>query len=226
LYGAQHHICNVTIARESKEHLLSSSVPNQVPEPLARVADFMSTFDGIWYVCGGWAVDAWLGRQTRDHDDVDIAVFQDGLDVVLAHFGGWQLNAHDSLTLDSVEQWDGRPLRLPAHIHARLGGSNLDIQVNERSGNDWLLSREPRIVLDLRRCAAKSVWGLATLVPEVILFFKATAYFGIEGPWGRPHDAADFLGLLPVLGTKQREWLRAAISLAQLGHPWLSQLSP
>jgi Aminoglycoside-2''-adenylyltransferase len=205
---------------------LSFSVPNQVPEPLARVADLMSTFDGIWYVCGGWAVDAWLGRQTRDHDDVDIVVFQDDLDALLAHLAGWQLNAHDSLTPDSVEQWDGRRLHLPAHIHARLGGSNLDIQVNERSGNDWLLSREPRIALDLRRSAAKSAWGLPTLFPEVILFFKATAYFGIEGLWGRPPDAADFLGLLPVLGTKQRGWLRDAISLAQPGHPWLSQLSP
>jgi hypothetical protein len=226
LYGARRHIWNVTIARESKEHLLSFSVPNQVPEPLARVADLMSTFDGIWYVCGGWAVDAWLGRQTRDHDDVDIAVFQNDLNILRDHLAGWQLNAHDSLTPDSVEQWDGRPLRLPAHIHARLGGSNLDIQVNERSGNDWLLSREPRIVLDLSRCAAKPAWGLPTLVPEVILFFKATAYFGIEGLWGRPHDAADFLGLLHVLSTKHRGWLRDAISLAQPGHPWLSQLSP
>jgi hypothetical protein len=205
---------------------LSSSVPNHVPEPLARVADLMSTFGGIWSLCGGWAVDAWLGHQTRDHRDVDIAVFQDDLNVLLYHLAGWQLIAHDVIDPDSTEPWHGRPLYLPAHVHARLGGSNLDIQVNERSGNDWLLSREPRIVLDLSRCAAKPAWGLPTLVPEVILFFKATAYFGIEGLWGRPHDAADFLGLLPVLGTKQREWLRAAISLAQPGHPWLSQLSP
>ena len=48
-----------------------------VPEPLARVAALMSTFRPRWSLCGGWAVDAWLGRQTRDHADIDIAVFRD-----------------------------------------------------------------------------------------------------------------------------------------------------
>ena len=46
-----------------------------VPETLARVADLMSAFRPKWSLCGGWAADAWLGRQTRDHADIDIAVF-------------------------------------------------------------------------------------------------------------------------------------------------------
>jgi Aminoglycoside-2''-adenylyltransferase len=217
---------NVAVARESKEHLLSSSVSNHVPEPLARVADLMSTFGGMWSLCGGWAVDAWLGRQTRDHKDIDIAVFQHDLNVLLDHLAGWQLIAHDMIDPDSTEQWDGRRLFLPAHIHARHEGADLDFQVNERSGEDWLLSREPRIGLDLRRCAAKSVWRLPTLVPEVILFYKATAYFGIEGLWKRPHDDADFVALLPILSEWQRAWLQKAIAGVLPEHPWQAQLSP
>jgi hypothetical protein len=205
---------------------LPASASNHFPEPLDRVADLMSAFGGMWFLCGGWAVDAWLGRQTRDHKDVDIAVFQDDLAVLLHHFAGWQLVAHDSIEPDSTEQWDGRRLYLPAHVHARHQGAEIDFQINERSDDEWMLMRAPSVVLPLRRCVRRSRWGLATATPEVILFYKATAYFGVEGLWKRPHDDADFLGLLPVLSAKQRGWLRDAITLVQPGHPWLAQLSP
>ena len=203
-----------------------------VPEPLARVAGLMSTFPPRWSLCGGWAVDAWLGRQTRDHADVDITVFQDDLSAFFDHLAGWQLIAHDpNVAGNTSEPWDGRRLDLPAHIHARSpdarrrlpdrldapaqAGFGLDIQVNERSGRDWVLSRQPRITMPLRRCARQSTWGLPTMVPEALLFYKASEL--------RRRDKLDFLALLPHLTDEQRAWLRNAISL--VGHPWLTQLS-
>ena len=198
---------------------------NHVPEPVARVAALMSAFPPKWSLSGGWAVDAWLGRQTRDHVDVDIAVFQDDQRAIFDHLAGWQLIAHDpQVAGDSAEPWDGRRLVLPAHIHARSPdarrrlpdrldapaqvGFSLDIQLNERSSVDWVFSREPRITVPLRRCVRQSGWGLPTLAPEVILFYKA------KEP--RSHDEFDFLALLPHLTEKQRHWLREAISLV---HP-------
>jgi hypothetical protein len=186
----------------------------------------MSTFGGMWSLCGGWAVDGWLGRRTRDHKDVDIAVFQDDLNVLLDHLAGWQLIAHDVIDPDSSEQWHGRRVYLPAHLHARYQGAELDFQVNERSGNDWVLTLEPRMVLPVSQCVLRSGWRLPTAAPEVILFYKATAYFGVEGLWKRPHDDADFLALLPMLSAERRAWLRKAITLLQPEHPWLAQLSP
>jgi hypothetical protein len=193
----------------------------------------MSTFRPRWSLCGGWAVDAWLGRQTRDHPDVDIAVFQDDQRALLDHLAGWQLIAHDPQVADDTsEPWDGRHLDLPAHIHGRPPGArgrlpdrldaptqsgfSLDIQLNERSDRDWVFSRAPRITMPLRRCVHQSAWGLPALVPEVILFYKASEL--------RRRDKLDFLALLPHLTDEQRDWLRNAISL--VGHPWLARLSP
>lgn len=212
-----------------------------IPEPVARVADLMSTFRPMWSLCGGWAIDAWLGRQTRDHPDVDIAVFQDDQRALFDHLAGWQLIAHDpNVAGDTSEPWNGRRLDLPAHIHARpedarrlpdrlqapaQQGFGLDIQLDERSGDDWIFRREPRIRLPLRNCVLPSSWRLPTVVPEVLIFYKATAYGIEEMTDRRRQDDPDFLALLPHLAEEQRDWLREAISLIHRGHPWLPQLS-
>ena len=155
-----------------------------------------------WSLCGGWAVDAWLGRQTRDHPDLDIAVFQDDQQAIFDHLSGWQLIAHDpQVAGDTSQPWDGRRLDLPAHIHARShDGFNLEVILSERSRRDWVFSREPRITMPLRRTAQQSAWGLPAVVPEVILFYKATAYFAVEELKDRRRqDEPDFLALLPHL---------------------------
>ena len=200
-----------------------------VPEPVARVVDTMSTFVAEWFLCGGWAVDAWIGRQTRDHADLDIAVFHDDQRAIFDHLAGWQLIGHDDqVDDDSTEPWDGRRLELPAHIHARSqDGSELEVVLNDRSGDDWIFSREPHISLPLPRCTQLSAWGLPAVGPEVILFYKAHPPVWRDDPPSelRPHDELDFLGLLPELSEKQRGWLREAISLVRPGHSWLSRLS-
>jgi hypothetical protein len=198
-----------------------------VPGPVARVADLMSTFHPVWFLCGGWAIEAWSGHRTHDHTDVDIAVFQEDQRAVFEHLGGWQLIGHDDHVADSTEPWDGRRLDLPAHIHARSqDGFSLEVLLNERSSRDWILNREPRITMPLPRCAQLSAWSLPTVVPEILLFYKATAYFGDEEMMNRrPHDELDFVALLPNLSEERCAWLRHAISLVQPGHPWLPHIS-
>lgn len=41
-----------------------------------RVCEALAPFDGLWAFVGGWAVDLTLGRQTRLHSDVDIAIMR------------------------------------------------------------------------------------------------------------------------------------------------------
>jgi hypothetical protein len=216
-------------------------------QPYARIAGLMATFRPTWFVCGGWAVDAWLGRQTRDHGDVDIVVFHDDQRALFEHFSGWHLIAHTAFeATPSTDQWDGRPLRASDHIHARPGGEanralleawvtspgtqpaddlNLELVLNERVGDDWLMSREPRVSLPVGRAVGPCPAGPPAAVPEVLMFYKATAYPGVEG-YPREKDRDDFLALAPLLDSVRLDWLRGAIGAMEPAHPWLSLLGP
>lgn len=205
---------------------------NRVPEPVI-IVDVMSTYRGRWALCGGWAVDAWLGRQTREHGDVDIAVFQEDLDELFDHLRGWQLIAHDpNVPGDTSEPWNGRHLDLPAHIHGRLAspseslpeslqspamqGFALDIQIDQRVGGQWIFSREPYVSAPLADCIRLSLWTVPTLAPVVLLFYKAGG--------NAPNSEADFRALLPKLAPDERCWLRDALALVHQDHHWLGKL--
>lgn len=148
-----------------------------VPEAVAYVRDLLAGFGPAWYLCGGWAADAWLGRQSRDHGDVDIAVFHPDQRAIFDHLAGWALVGHDpNVADDTTEPWNGRLLDPPAHVHVPKLGSVLatsttvthtafefEFLLVERSGQDWVLNREPRLTVPLDRCVRRSPWGLPTL---------------------------------------------------------------
>lgn len=186
-----------------------------LPEALAYVRGLLRGLDAPWFLCGGWAIDAWLGGQTRYHSDVDITVFHHDQRAVFEHLPGWALVAHDPhVPDDTTQQWDGRVLDPPAHIHVPTLASPLstsaalthsafefEVMLVERTGRERIHHPGP--------------WGLPTVAPEVVLAYKA------EYPTPRPHDDEDFQALLPTLDDAQRTWLRGALSE---GHPWLARL--
>ena len=196
---------------------------NAVPEPLRRVADVFATFEPDWYLCGGWAADAWLGRTTREHRDVDVVVFAEDRRAIFEQLAGWSLVAHERDDDEHEDAWDGRPVALGTHVHARPeDGFELELFLDERSEGMWVLRRVPRITRPLSEAVAWSPWGLPTAAPEVVCFLKATAYHdGPTSPPAREVDEADFLALEPTLTTERRDWLRSAIAAVDPSHRWL-----
>jgi len=216
-----------------------------IPEPVARIGELMSTFSGEWCFAGGWAVDAWLGQKTREHGDIDVVVFHEDQRALFDHLEPtWHLIAHDpNVPGATTEPWNGRHVDLPAHIHCRPKAGdreeldrwirkleqprddwNLEVMINERAGREWVVNDEPHISLPIERCWQVSPWGFPTALPELLMFYKATAYIGMEGMKPRKRDQADVRALLPTLNSKQRKWLSEAVSLLPR-HDWVAELN-
>jgi hypothetical protein len=201
---------------------------------VTRVAELMSSYPRPWALCGGWALDASLGRITRDHGDVDLSVFDAHHEQLFEHLTGWQLIAHNSTVDDgSTGLWDGRRLPVPSHIHARspadagplpedgvcepAKGWWLDIQIDGIDGAEWVVRSEPRVSLPLARAVLMSRWGVPATAPETVLFLKAV------NP--RRRDWRDFVAWLPLLDAGQIAWLRDAVARTHPEHPWIDALS-
>jgi hypothetical protein len=221
----------------------SRTTATPVPEAVAYVRDLLAGFGPSWWLCGGWAIDEWLGRQTRDHWDVDIGVLHHDQRAIFEHLAGWALVGHDpNVADDTTEPWNGRHLDQPAHIHVPTLGSSLatstavthaafefEFLLVEVSERDLILNRELNVVVPPERFTRPTSWGLAVAAPEVVLFFKAggdltEAEVRARSNGVRPRDQQDFIALLPTLDGAQRAWLRESLGAVRPRHPWLTHL--
>lgn len=185
------------------------AVEAQIPELVATVERLMRPYTGTWALCGGWAIDSWLNRVTRDHEDLDIAVWLGEQSLFHVELADWRLVAHETEEADHQDLWDGHPLGPATHVHA---GQDLvprrELHVNERDRGEgtWLLRRfnGATATLPLDRFDLQSPWGLPTLAPEALLFYKLSGE-------RRPRDEQDIAALCPILDGAQRSWLHSAL---------------
>lgn len=172
--------------------------------------------DATWYVLAGWALDLFQGRQTREHEDLEIGV--------PAHEFGAVRGALAELELFVVGDGRAWPLGeavLSAHRQtwAREPESGLwrvDVIREPWDGDVWVCRLDTRIRVPGDDLVARTREGIPYIRPEIALLFKAKAV--------RAKDEADFTAVLPLLGDEQRRWLVDALVLVHPGHRWLPAL--
>ena len=127
------------IAFDDDVHPWNAWTPDQAA---ARLQGISST-DGRpirWATAGGWALDLFLGRVTRDHEDLEIVVLNDDVQAVLDAFAGpqWRWNVpHDGWV---------HPLDSPAYIETHqtwlwsqtANAFVLDVFRNKHDGDTWI----------------------------------------------------------------------------------------
>ena len=55
-----------------------------------QVAQAMAGFRRPWFIAGGWAIDLFLGRVTREHADIEIAVLRTDQQFLRQHLRSWR----------------------------------------------------------------------------------------------------------------------------------------
>ena len=175
-----------------------------------EVATRLAGVTAPWCVAGGWALDLWLGEQTRPHGDLEIAIQREDLPQIRAALG---LPLHVA--------GDGEVRRLaddqapPHHRHqnwVREGEAwRMDIMLEPGDAETWVYRRDPNLTAP--RAWMVGVAGqVPYLKPQGVLLYKS------KSP--RPKDEADLARALPCLDHEARAWLNEAIARFEPASPW------
>jgi hypothetical protein len=68
---------------------------NWAPLSVDEVKKVFKSFKPQWWIAGGWAIDLFLKKQTRPHDDIDVLIRREDQIEVQNLLDGWDLWAAD-----------------------------------------------------------------------------------------------------------------------------------
>ena len=175
----------------------------------------LKPFKAPWCFGGGWACDAWVGRATRPHGDVDIVIWRQDQIAFRAAFAGWQWQSH---TNGETRDWPlGTYLELPCHnAHGSFQDEAFEVLMIEREEGDWWYRRNPLVRMPVTRAMLSSPLGVSVLNPAIALLFKS------KRPEAKDHH--DFEMVSPCLSAQDRSWLKQALTVAHPHHIWISFL--
>ena len=183
-----------------------------------RVAAIMDGFGPGWFVAGGWAIDLFLGKITRPHDDIEIAVFRKDQAALHDCLDGWLLRkvVGGELCEWRRGEWLGPPVHELHCLNEAAEPPQFEVLLNETSGDEWVFRRNEKVRRPLAELHLSSDSGVKFLAPEVVLLYKS------KNP--REKDERDFAAVAGRLDAERRRWLRGAIAACHSGHHWLRRL--
>jgi hypothetical protein len=192
--------------------------PLSVEEAVALVSDL----DVPWWIAGGWAIDLFLGRQTRSHGDTDILIRRCDQLTVQAHL------ADKGLLLYKTQQPGLKPW-LPGEFQARpyddiwcrWGLDSpwvLQLMLLDTDGDRWVFKRDPSIGGPLDALGSRTADGIPYMRPHIQLLYKAKAETLAK-------DQADFDHAVPCLRDEDQRWLLEQLERRfPTGHEWIAGL--
>jgi hypothetical protein len=176
-----------------------------------------------WAVAAGWAIDLFIGRESRIHEDLEIVVARTSFGAVRAALPELTWFGAGGLAGEAGRVW---PVdAAPAELHQTWGWDSLnrcwrvDVFREPWDGDTWVCRRDPSIRRPVIDVIERDPTGIPYLAPEIVLLFKAKHA-------ARGKDAADFARALPLLDGQRREWLADALRVVHPGHDWITLLGP
>jgi len=189
-----------------------------------EVATFFSSLKAPWWIAGGWALDLFIGVQTRDHDDIDIQILRRDQQEFRALLHEWDVQAANPVRNPGdwpFLEWKPDTL-LDSIVHdvwcrpQKTDPWALQFMIADTEADRCLCRRDARISRPLATIGQKTDDGIPYLAPEIQLLYKAKNL--------RPKDEMDFSKTLPYLSVESRQWLAQALTLIHPDHPWLIQI--
>lgn len=210
----------------------------------AELFEYLSGAKIDWAVCGGSAIDLFAGRETREHKDLDVAVFWDQRERLLKYLlqGNWRIFEPENGLLREVTSLNDDFQRndnlwciakSSSAYRIVLEHDNffsittsrkhqdcfdfVEFLFNRRSGNQFLYKRNHSI--QHARPILHDTSGIPYLAPELVLLYKSifVRYTNSSSPSDMDMVSCyrhDFHTALHLLDNCQKQWLTTALKLS------------
>lgn len=220
---------------------------------LNELRQIMDSVGIRWAVCGGDAIDLFVGRQTRLHKDIDVAVFWEDREHIISEFlrRGWRIFEPDHGLLREITTleedlrtednlWCIKPETDSYQIIKKHNDfyeitterkhqdtlDYIEVLFNREKDGRFLYKRDPAITLE--NYLYKNENGIPYLAPEMVLLYKSIFVRFLDVPEQKEmveNYRHDFSVALEKFGGQQKWWLRnALIRCYPMGHEWLEKL--
>lgn len=187
-----------------------------------EVKTLLGSIQKPYWLSGGWAIDLFLGQQTRPHDDIDISIIREDQSHFQSALVNWDLRASDPPGSGKLRPWlQGEKLNPPIHnLWCRQKSSgpwNLEIMLCIFENNEWVYRRNPKIRGPISKFGWTTSDGTLVIAPEIQLLYKSRS--------PRDKDQKDFENCLGKFNHEQMQWLTDALTIdSGENHPWISIL--
>lgn len=172
-----------------------------------------------WCVVGGWAIDLFLGEQTREHEDLEIAISRPDFAAVRRHLHEFAFHVVGDGEVRRLDA--GAVPRAESHQNWVLDEEamkwRVDVMIEPGGTDTWRFRRDERIMGPREFMIGTTEDGVRFLKPHGVLLFKAK--------WQREKDEADFEACVRRMAGSERAWLAAALRAAHSDHPWTERLA-
>lgn len=174
--------------------------------------------DKPYWITGGWAIDLFLQKQTRTHEDLDVSIARDDQSIFQKLLCSWDLRASDPPGSGNLRKWEPSEILCPP-IHnvwcrkEENGPWNLELMLCTFENGMWVYRRNSKIKGPLESFGWKQADGTLVIAPEIQLLYKSR---GI-----RTKDTQDFENCLAIFNREKKEWLYNALLIdSGENHPW------
>lgn len=197
--------------------------PNVVPLHPREVQSLFSQAPFRWWIAGGWALDLFLGKQSRPHFDTDVAVARQDQMAAQQFLRGWDFQYAIPGTSDPVvfKSW-GHGRTLGREIHGSWARENsaspwrFEVLLHEVEHGVWSFRYFSDVQHPVESIGTRTPDGIPYLQPEIALLYKSARL--------REVDEQDFRRVLPHLSRRQRAQLAEDLRRFSPGHQWVALL--
>jgi len=173
-----------------------------------------------WWFAGGWALDLWLGRETRAHGDLDFTIFRShfsALYFLLKNDFEFYIATKGSLNkIKSVSDLE----RSDWNVWIKEKGAHewsFQCLISDEIDQQWTYRRNQKIKRDKKLFGLMAKSSERIIAPEIQLLFKSKLQ--------NNKDQVDFDNVVPLLSVSQKQWLRNSLKATyDYDHPWLNTL--